>query len=190
MKLTKRTALGGALLIVATSCGGGPSLAEYVAEGEELVVTMNAGLDELDDELQAGAGSVAELIAHWDARVRLRRDFVVAFGELTPPSEMSVFHEAASAVMARVLAAEEAYAAAVREAESLTDISEIDAGPLGQAFRTADEEGIAICRAANDQLAETESRALFQDVLWVPGEMKDVVRVALQCTADERTRGR
>ena len=183
------TVLAAAVGVVAFACGGGPSLGEYASEVEGLVVPMNAALDELQTRVESGGGAPEDQVAYWDARVAIRRAFLEDLEDIVPADEAEVLHEAAFEAISRLLAAERAYAAAVREASSPAEVAAIEAGPLGAAFRSADAETIAICRAANDELAETESRKMFRDVLWVPDELREVVDVAFRCTAVERMGG-
>jgi hypothetical protein len=178
------------LAILLVACGGGPSLGEYAAEIEGMVGAMNSRLDAADARLSAGTRDLPALLAYVDERLAARNDFLAVFTEVTPAEEVEVLHEAARGVITRLVAAETAFASA---AHQVTDVAEFDAlegGPLGAAARAADEEAIAICRAANDRLAATESRRLFADVLWVPEELREVVDVALGCTAAERAQAR
>ena len=168
------------------ACGGGPTLGEYAVEVEGLVVEMNTTLDEQYATFAASGLSFEAAAVYYDSRARTRAAFVDAFQQLEPAEEADVLHQAAVDVVARLLTAEQAFAAAVHDVTTQQAYDELQAGPLGEAMRTADEESVAICRAANDQLAETESRRLFQDVLWVPDELREVINVALKCTEQER----
>lgn len=174
------------IAVLLAACGGGPTLGEYAVEVEDLVVEMNTTLDDQYAAFAASGLSIEAAVDYYDNRASTRAAFVEAFRQLEPAEEAEVLHQAALDVVVRLLAAEQAFAAAVHDVTTQQAYDTLQAGPLGEAMRTVDEESVAICRAANDQLAETESRRLFEDVLWIPGELREVINVALKCTEQDR----
>lgn len=167
-----------------TACGGDSSLSEYAAELESAVGEMNGRLDELDAELSENA-DLEEVRRYANERVAARYAFVGVLGELEPPSEVSDLHGAAREVMGRLADAESALADYVNNLDSAMGVDDLWGTPLGVAARTADEESIELCLAAQEKL-DTRERSKFADVPWIPPELKEVVQVAFGCIADER----
>ncbi len=50
-----------------------------------------------------------------------------------------------------------------------------------EAYETANAETVIICRDIQAQLDATAGRGVFQDVPWIPDEMKEVVIAVLGC---------
>ncbi len=53
--------------------------------------------------------------------------------------------------------------------------------PQGAAARAIDNEGIALCIAAQEDFDATQDRQALSDTPWIPTEMREVVRVAYGC---------
>jgi hypothetical protein len=70
--------------------------------------------------------------------------------------------------------------------ETSAGIDAIWETPEGVAARAADDQAIALCRAAEAEINSTEERSAFEDVPWIPPEMKEIVRVAFGCDAESR----
>ncbi len=167
-----------------SACGGGASLTEYAAELESAVAEMNGRLDELDAELSETAG-LEQVRRYANERVAARYAFVGVLEELEPPSEVSDLHDTARDVMGRLADAESALADYVNGLDSAMGVDDFWATPLGVAARTADEESIALCLAAQEEL-DTRERSDLAGVPWIPPELKEVVVVAFGCIAVDR----
>lgn len=167
-----------------SACGGGVSLTEYAAELESAVTEMNGRIDELDAELSETA-DLEQIRRYANERVAARYAFLGVLGELEPPSEVSDLHDTARNVMGRLADAESALADYINGLDSATGIVDFWATPLGVAARSADEESIDLCLAAQEEL-DTRERSDLADVPWIPPELKEVVVVAFGCIADER----
>lgn len=172
-------------VVAVAACGGGSSVADYAEDVEVLVVTMNAGLDDLDAELD-GTQNLQQIQDYARDRVIYRSDFVTGLSDLDPPDELAEFHNTAIGIMERLTDAESALADRVMALESDADIEAIWDTPEGVAARTADTQAVALCLAAQAEFDQTADRAELTGVLWIPPEMKEVVLVAFGCIAEDR----
>ena len=172
-----------ALLVPA--CATEVSLSDYAAQVEAHVATMNSRIDELDAELEGTQDDLA--LTQWYAteRVAARRAFLDGFAALDPPEAAVDLHNAALDVMGRLTEAEALLAERVLAMESLADVDDIWETPEGIAARAADQDAIALCEAAEQQL-DTGERLDSGDSVWVPAELKEVIQVAFGCHAESR----
>ncbi len=171
-----------AVLLMATSCGGGSSsLAEFATEGEELTRTVIAQIAALDAEWGTREPTQAAARDYWERRVAARVEFLEGIRELDPPDGLVELHETALDLFGRLVDAEEALAARVAAYQHPTRPDEWWDTPEGRAARAIDEEGIAICHAAQAGFDATQERQVLSDVPWVPSEMRESVRVAFGC---------
>ncbi len=83
--------------------------------------------------------------------------------------------------MGQLLVAEEARAAFAKTVSSVEELDLVWEGPEAQAIRTAEEEAIILCYAAQSQFDQTQQREAFAEVPWMPSELREVVQVALNC---------
>ncbi len=173
------------LVVLATACGGGPSLHDYAEDVETLVVTMNARLDNLDAETD-GTQDLGQIKRYARERIAARSDFLAGMRDLEPPDDVAELHDTALEIMQRVTEAESVLADRVMDLESVVDIDAIWETPEGIAARTADAQAIALCLAAQTEFDQTADREKFKDVPWIPSEMKSVIVVAFGCDADDR----
>jgi hypothetical protein len=173
------------LVVLATACGGGPSLPDYAEDVEVLVATMNARLDELDAET-VGTRDLDEIKRYAQQRMIARSDFLTGMSDLKPPDDVLELHETAVGIMQRVFDSESILADRVMNLESASGIDAIWETPEGIAARAADAQAIALCLAAQTEFDQTADRAEFEDVPWIPYEMKSVIVVAFGCDAGDR----
>ncbi len=167
-----------------SACGGNSSLTDYATELESAVAEMNGRLDELDAELSETA-DIEQVRRYANERVAARYAFVGVLGELEPPSEVSDLHDIARDVMGRLADAESPLADYVNGLDSAVAVDDFWATPLGDAARTADQESIEVCLAAQEEF-DTRERNELADTPWIPPELKEVVAVAFGCIADDR----
>ena len=173
------------LVFVVAACGGGPSLTDYAEDVETLVATMNARLDELDAETE-GTQDLDEIQRYAQQRVAARSDFLAGMQDLEPPDDVAELHGTALEIMERVTDAESVLADRVMDLESASGIDAIWETPEGVAARAADAQAIALCQGAQAEFDQTVDRTEFEDVPWIPSEMKQVILVAFGCEADSR----
>lgn len=174
-----------ALVVAVAACGGGSTLGEYAEELESLVATMNAQLDQLDEEAK-GTQDLETVKSYARERVDARSDFLADLRDLDPPDDVAELHVVAVGIMERLTAAESALADRVMRMDSIDGIDSIWETPEGIAARTADDEAISLCLAAQTEFDDTADRSQLEDVPWIPAEMKEVVVVVFGCLADER----
>lgn len=167
-----------------SACGGEMSLTEYATELETAITEMNARLDELDSEL-LGSSGLEQVKRYANERVALRNAFVDVLEELDPPDEVRDLHDSALGIISRLTSAESALADYVNELDSATDVDTVWSTPLGVAARSADEEAVALCLAAQAEFDDTEERTALSTVPWIPQELKEVVRVGFGCIGAE-----
>ena len=172
---------GACLVLVVAACGGSLTLSEYAAEAEDLTTKVIVGLETLDAEWEAQAPTLEGAWVYWDRRVAFRVEFLEGIQALDPPNELTDLHETGLDIFSRLTAAEEALAARVDTFETVADLEQMWETPEGRAARAADEEGIAICHAAQAGFDVTEDRDALESVPWIPAEMKEIVRVAFGC---------
>jgi hypothetical protein len=168
-----------------SGCGGELSLTEYATELETATTEMNARLDELDSEL-LGSSDLEQVKRYANERVAVRNAFVDVLEELDPPDEVRDLHDSALGIISRLTSAESALADYVNELDSAIDVDTVWSTPLGVAARSADEEAVALCLAAQAEFADTEEPTALSKVPWIPQELKEVVTVAFGCIGTER----
>jgi outer membrane murein-binding lipoprotein Lpp len=173
------------LCLVLQACSSEASLTDYADQLEGLVTTMNARLDALDAEVE-GTQDLDQVKGYARERVEARSDFIDGLRSLDPPEEVAELHTAALEIMSRLTKAESVLAERVQGMETSAGIDSIWDTPEGVAARAADEQAVALCRAAEAEINSTEERSTFEDVPWIPAEMKEIVRVAFGCDAENR----
>ena len=165
-----------------TGCGGDQlSLSEYSTEVAELVQEFDARLDAEAQEYFSGPPDVEAAQEYVRIRVAGYRDVVERTNAIDPPETVQELHATFREIMGKLLIAEEARAAF---AETVTSTDELDLvweGPEVRAIRAVEEEAIVLCYAAQSRFDATEQREALEDIPWMPSELKEVVRVALDC---------
>lgn len=156
-------------------------MSEYSVEVAALIETLDSRLDAEAEEYFSGSPSVEGARDYVRIRVDGYRELVEGIEALSPPEEIADLHATFQEIMAKLLVAEEHRALF---AETVTSADELDLvweGPEAQAIRAAEEEAMVLCYAAQSQFDATEQREGLADVPWMPPELKEVVRVALNC---------
>jgi outer membrane murein-binding lipoprotein Lpp len=179
------TVLTLSVALVVAACSSEPSMTDYAGDVESLVSTMNARIDRLAVEMEE-TKDMEEIKRLFEDRVQARYDFVEGLGALDPPADADDLHRAALGIVGRLADAEAALAASIPSTGTVNASDSIWETPEGLAARAADEEAIALCRAAEAELDATAYRSEFEGVPWIPSEMKEVVQVVFGCTADDR----
>ena len=163
---------------VVVACGGGTlSLTEYSERAESLAVVM---LDEFDvlEAKWASAATVEEGGEVLDRVVVIRTDMQNGLAELNPPEAFADLHADLGEHLGRILAAAEAWAARADTADSL---DELQTSPEALAYWNLEAEMYPRCLELQSRLDATAERAIFDEVPWIPGEMKEVVAVVMGC---------
>lgn len=175
--------LAAVLCLLVQACSSGVSLTDYAEQVETLVTTQNARLDALDAEVE-GTQDLDQVKRYAQERVEARSELLDGLRNLVPPEEVAELHTAALEIIGRLTEAESVLAERVQGMETSAGIDAIWDTPEGVAARAADEQAIALCLAAQAEF--DEDRSAFEDVPWIPPEMKEIVRVALGCDAESR----
>ena len=180
-----RAALGLMAILVVASCASGLTLPEYADEIEQLVTVQNAKLDQLDAEFGESA-DLEGIKTYASERIVARRALIAGMEELDPPESVAELHAEALDILKRVTEAEAVLVAIVQESNSVESLGDLWETPEGVAARQADGRAILICEAAQETFDRTQAQEGFEDVPWIPTEMKQVIRVAFGCQVDNR----
>jgi len=168
----------GCLAIVLVGCGGGgPSLTDYAESVEALAFEMSAQLETGDVQV-AAAPTIENLRAVLPRAIEVRAEFQKAVTALDPPDELADLHSDLVDLHARIIVAQGALAA---RAETATGFDELDASAEALAYRTTQTEAESLCRDLQERIDATADRAAFVDAPWIPGDMKEVVKVTFGC---------
>ncbi len=173
------------LTLAVASCGGRLSMADYAEQIEVLVTTMNDRLDGLGEDLGEHPG-LEEIKAYASERVDARREFIAGMEALEPPASAADLHEEALEIVGDLTDAEAELASVVAGMTTPMTLDQIWRTPEGIAAQVADVRSIRLCEVAQDSFDQSEAREEFEDVPWVPGEVKHVIRVVLGCNAEDR----
>jgi hypothetical protein len=153
-----------AVALVVGGCGNGSlTLSEYTEQAEQHLKAMNDRIDLLGAEWVSQTPTLEELEA------------------LDPPDEVAELHRVVLDLLSRFTAAEEALAASVDAYESITDHWQWQDSPEAQAALALNEEVVALCHAAQADFDATQTGEGFVDTPWIPDEMKEAIRVTLEC---------
>lgn len=175
------------IAVLVTSCGGGTvGAAEYAATVQDMVWGMNQGLDDLQAEHDASPITAESEREYWSNRAALRDDFYEGMRAVTPPPEYADMHDAALAVIDRLVTAEHGVVEAAEGADDLSDLIALREGEAMAALSAADEEAIALCRSAQEVLDTSSDERLEPGIPWITPAVGEVVQVVFGCTAEER----
>lgn len=171
--------------VAAISCGGGISTPEYADRVETLVVDMIDRLDALDLEY-AAADDIAEIRHYAHERVEARERMLAGLEDLEPPAALEELHREAVEIMSLLTRAERDLADRVDEADDLASVRALWNTPEGVAASEATMRAFLLCEAAQARFDRTRSADEFEDMPWIPPEMKDVIDVAFNCRITDR----
>ncbi len=169
----------GCLAVMLGGCGGGGlSLTEYSERLQALASGMGEDFEELDDRMATGTPTVVDAQDVLSRAVAIRSEFHEELVALGPPEELADLHIDLVEVHARILVAQELWTS---RAETATSLDELEQSTEAVAYRDLTAESVAICAEFQARLDATTDREVFADVPWIPGEMKQVIDVALGC---------
>ena len=168
--------------MVLGACGGSRlTLSEYSTEVSALVGALDSRLDAEGAAYFSGPASVEGAREYLAIRVDGYRNAVEGIEAINPPEEVEDLHDTFAEILGSILAAEEARAAVGDSIDSVEELPRVWDGPESDAVRAAEEDAIVLCYAAQAHFDATEQRDAFTEVPWMPGELKEVIRVALDC---------
>ncbi len=169
-------------LVVVAGCGGGSlTMTEYSEQGTAVVTVMEERIGSLDDELSTQAPTLEAAESYWTRRLQARTASLEGLEALEPPVALADLHDAGLDLYSRLIAAEEALALRVSSFESAVDPDEWWDTPDGEAVRAVDDEISVFCLEFQASYDATIDRLIASDVPWIPGEMKEVVRIDIGC---------
>ena len=168
------------LTLILVACGGATlSLTEYVDGLNALVSETTDQLEVADARFrQTPEPNREDAIALLNSHVVFRTELQNGLEALDAPEQIADLHALLVEGHAAVLAATELLPARVEAAASP---EEFEQSAELEAYETANAETVVICRDIQAQLDATADRGTFQDVPWIPDEMKEVVVAVLGC---------
>jgi hypothetical protein len=183
--------LVGVLIVAVAACGDGrPSLGVFAEDLEDLVVTMNRSIDSLDAEVAAdGLPTLAATRAYFEERLEARHEFLSGLEALEPPEDAEELYGIGLDVMTRLTEAEQALADRVDAMDTNIGLVSLWSTPEGRAVVAVDEEAVALCRAAEEDLDTTGDGSGFGELPWIPSGLQETVSVFFGCDADARRSG-
>lgn len=176
----RRALLAGAVVLLLAGCGQGtPPLTAYVLDFNRLAQETYVPLHSVWEEYaEIASPTPAELAPVLRMDVEHRRQAQGDFDDLRPPKQIAHLHGLFVAWHARLITDEEGLLARVMATGSWAEIEESE--ELTR-YRATLDLGAVACRQFRTALAATEARGVFSEAAWVPGEMREVVDVALGC---------
>ena len=173
--------------VLVAGCGSDEvSLADYGAQLEDLVGSMNRRIDTLDAKERSEPSTLQSSRDFWETKVAARREFIAGMEAIEPPEDAAEMHTAAIGIVDRLATADEAVANLIGTMETEQELTLLLQSPEYLATEAVDEEAVALCQAAQAEFDSTADREVFGDTPWIPSELREVVSVAFGCTKEER----
>lgn len=170
------------LTLFAAGCGGGTlTLTEYSEQGTAVTAEVEARIFALDAELDSQPSSAAGAAIYWERRLEARTRSMEGLEALEPPVAVADLHDGGLDLYSKLIAAEEALALRVSSFEIAGDPDQWWDTPEGEAVRAVDDEIFAFCLEFQASYDATIDRLISSDVPWIPGEMKEIVRIDVGC---------
>lgn len=166
-------------VLVASCAEGQPPLTAYVEDfnrsAQETYVPLRAAWAEYSE---IAAPTPADLSVVLRRDIDLRRQAQMAFDAIVPPHQITRLHELFVSWHRRFVQDEEALLGRVTAALSW---GEIEDSVEFLRYETTLALGAVACREFRAALTATEVRGVFAEAEWLPGDMREVVDVALGC---------
>ena len=171
--------------LVVAACGGDElSLTEYVELTNDAVALAEERATQFRREGVLAEDSTPRQVE--DGLVRLLEEIRIPLQEaadaMDPPQQVAELHMLLWSWHASFIGVETTLA------ERVGATSDTEAGwalfsdsPEVAAYRASLAEGRQLCIDLQAHLDETEARGAFEDVPWLPSEMKEVVNIAVGC---------
>lgn len=169
----------GCLAVMLVGCGGGgASLTEYAETLEALVSEMSGQLEAGDVRMSTGTPTIEDAREVLTGALDVRAEFQEGLTALDPPGVVADIHTDLVDLHARIITAQEVFAA---QAETATGLEELDQSEEAQDYRATVAEAVSLCQELQAKIDATAVHAAFADVPWVPGDLKEVVEVTFGC---------
>ncbi len=170
------------LAVMLAACGDGSlTLTEYSDEVSSLIIETDSRLDAKAEAYFAGDPNVEDAREYLEVRVAGYSELLDGVDALEPPEQVTDLHTTLQEILGQLVVTEQARLSFAETVTGLDELDQVWEGPEAQAVRAAEQEAIVLCYAAQDRFDATEERERFDDAPWVPSEMKEVIRVALNC---------
>ncbi len=174
----RRALAVGCLAVVLGGCGGGVSLTEYAGTLEALATDMGEQFEAGDARMSTGTPTIEDAREVLAEALDVRGEFQEALTALDPPDEVADLHADLVDLHARIISAQEAFAA---RAETATGLEELEQSTEGQAYRAMVAESVSVCQEFQARIDATADRDIFVDTPWIPGDLKEVVEATFGC---------
>jgi hypothetical protein len=178
LRFVIRALASACIVFVFAACGGSTlSLTEYSELFQSASFAMTDEFDVLEAQW-ASATTVEDGKEILDRAVTIRTDLQNSLTDLDPPKTLAEFHGDLVELLGRILATQEAWAVRAETAGSLGELQE---SSEALAYWELDAQISRLCLEFQSRLDATAERAIFAEVPWVPGEMKEVVSLVMGC---------
>jgi len=165
------------LAVLLVACGGGISLTEYAETLEVLAFDMRGQLEAGDAQV-SGTPTIETAREVITQALDIRAEFQADLTALDPPEQIASLHADLIDLHARILTAQEAFAA---RAATATSLEELDQSMEAQTYRATATESVSLCQEFQATIDATAAQAIFVDVPWIPGDLKEVVEATFGC---------
>jgi hypothetical protein len=155
----------------------GVPLTEYAEALGAYAVQLAGQLDALDTQI-AETPTIETVRVALAQAVQVRVEFQEDLTALDPPDELAELHADLVDVHARIIDAQAAFAT---RAETAGDLDELDQSADALAYRAIDREALPICEEFRATIDASAANAVFADVPWVPGDIKEIVEFTFDC---------
>jgi hypothetical protein len=174
-----RLAMASACIVfVVTACGGGTlSLTEYSELLQSASLAMSDEFDVIEAQW-ASATTVEDGKEVLDRAVAIRTDLQNSLTDVNPPEALADLHGDLVEQLGRILAVQIAW---VVRAETAGSLDELKESSEAVAYWDLDAEMHPLCLEFQSRLDATGEREIFDEVPWLPGDMKEVVSLVLGC---------
>jgi hypothetical protein len=178
LRFVRRVLASASIVFVFAACGGGTlSSTEY----SELLQSASFAMSDEFDVLEAqwaSATTVEDRKEILDRAVAIRTDLQNSLTDLNPPKALADFHGDVVELLGRILAVTEAWAVRAETAGSLDELQE---SSEALAYWELDAQMVPLCLEIQSRLDATAESEIFAEVPWIPGEMKEVVDLFVDC---------
>jgi hypothetical protein len=176
--MVRSVAAAVAVSLLLAACGGSMSLTEYAEALEAVAADASSRFDPVEATLTAPDKTLEEARSAVKEAAVIGNDFHAKLEALDPPDELADLHAVLLELHRDVVAAQQEWADSADGAQS---VAELVQSPEAQAFISLNETAFEACRRVQDALDATAERAAFEDMPWLPAELKESIEVALGC---------
>ena len=152
-------------------------MTEYGELFQSSTFAMRDEFDVLEAEA-ASATTVEDGREVLDRALAIRIDLQNNLTDLDPPEALADFHGDIVEQLGLILAATEAWTV---RAETAASLDELQTSSEALAYWDLDAEMRPLCFELQSRLDATAEREVFDEVPWIPGDMKEVVSLIMGC---------